>query len=136
MTRKPPGPKVHFSKALCERICTEIAGGKSLTKVCKRTGMPDKGTFLGWVAKHEEIEVAYRAAIQAREEVYFEQVIEIADEGLDPAKTRVQVDARKWALARMNPKKYGDRFTSELTGAEGGPLVVKIVRHGDPDENA
>ena len=38
----------------------------------------------------------------------------------------MQIDARKWVLARMNPKKYGDKFTQELTGADGGPVALVL----------
>jgi len=29
---------------------------------------------------------------------------------------RLQVDTRKWILARMDPKKYGDRINNDVTG--------------------
>jgi len=35
---------------------------------------------------------------------------------------RLQVDARKWMLAKMLPKKYGDRTT--LAGDPGAPLSI------------
>jgi hypothetical protein len=35
---------------------------------------------------------------------------------------RLQVDARKWMLAKALPKLYGDRIAAELTGKDGAPL--------------
>jgi len=110
-----------------------MAEGKSLRAICKAKDMPNRRTVSDWLAKDEKLAKQYAAAIEARAEHYFDEIIDIADSKSDPQKTRVQIDARKWVLARMNPKKYGDKFTQELTGAEGGPLVVKIVRHGDED---
>jgi len=46
-------------------------------------------------------------------------------------RSRLRIETRKWALARMNPKKYGDKMTAELTGAEGGPITVELVRFSD-----
>lgn len=119
--------RVKFSQAVVAKICERIADGKSLRAVCKAADMPARATFLEWAAKRDDVRALYEQAIADREERYFEQVIEIADSGRDPAKTRVQVDARKWVLARMNPKKYGDRMTNELTGAGGGPIESNMT---------
>jgi uncharacterized protein (DUF2336 family) len=116
-----------YDQALVDKICAEMADGKSLRAACKGAGRPDRKTFLRWVEKHEAVEKAYVQAIADREERYFEEIIEIADGKANPSKTRVQVDARKWVLARMNPKKYGDRMTNELTGAGGGPIESNMT---------
>lgn len=113
-----------FSQALFDRICERMAEGESLRGICKGKDMPAKRTVLRWVAKDEKLAEQYSEAQSMRAEHYFDEIIDIADKGTDPAKTRVQVDARKWVLARMNPKKYGDKFTQELTGADGGPIEL------------
>lgn len=122
-----PRAAVRFDMAVVTTICQRIADGKSLRAVCKAADMPARENFLDWVAKKPEVRALYEQAIADREERYFEEVIEIADSGRDPQKTRVQVDARKWVLARMNPKKYGDRMTNELTGAGGGPIESNMT---------
>ena len=43
---------------------------------------------------------------------------------------RVEIDTLKWLLAKMLPKKYGDRAAIEMTGAEGKPLVPEPVPQG------
>ena len=40
-------------------------------------------------------------------------------------RSRLRIDARKWVLARMNAKKYGERVSTELTGANGGPIKTE-----------
>jgi hypothetical protein len=32
------------------------------------------------------------------------------------------IDTRKWILAKMAPKKYGDKVIQELSGPDGGPI--------------
>lgn len=123
-----------FSQQLFDRICERMAEGESLRSICKAKDMPNKRTVLRWIENDEKLAEQYSKAQNLRAEHYFDEIIDIADSRSDPQKTRVQIDARKWVLARMNPKKYGDKFTQELTGEGGGALVVKIVRHGD--ENA
>lgn len=122
-----------FSHELFDRICERMAEGESLRSICKAKAMPNKRTVMRWLADDESLQAQYAEAQNLRAEHYFDQIVDIADSNADPQKTRVQIDARKWVLARMNPKKYGDKFTQELTGEGGGALVVKIVRHGDSD---
>ncbi len=38
------------------------------------------------------------------------------------ARSRLQVDTRKWLLSKLIPRQYGD--TVALTGADGGPLTI------------
>ena len=49
------------------------------------------------------------------------------------SKARLQIDARKWILGKMNPKKYSDKQTVEMTGANGGPIdmSLKVVFEDD-----
>jgi hypothetical protein len=141
-----------FSQALFDRICESMADGKSLREICKAKDMPNRRTVLRWIENDEKLAAQYSEAMNARADHYFDEILEIADKvrvgskrttkadgGVEITKgdmierARLQVDARKWVLARMNPKKYGDKFTQELTGEGGGAVVVKIVRHGDED---
>nr|WP_218955665.1 hypothetical protein [Acinetobacter sp. YH12069] len=64
-------------------------------------------------------------------------MLDIADsaeeETASIAKARLQIDARKWILGKMNPKKYSDKQTVEMTGANGGPIdmSLKVVFEDD-----
>jgi hypothetical protein len=82
----------------------------------------------------------YAKARELQAEAMFEELLSIADEvsvaevrtsdgmvelKLDAtavARNRLRVDARKWALARMAPRKYGDKVTQELTGDANNPI--------------
>ena len=45
-----------------------------------------------------------------------DEVIAIADdETIDPASRRVRMDARRWYLSKLAPKRYGDRIEHQLT---------------------
>lgn len=147
-------PMVAFSQTLFDDICKRIALGASLRSICAEDGMPDRVTFNRWRKQSDELQAQYDQACIDREEYYFEQIIDIADECRTGTKTvtketatgkftetteidmvdraKVQIDARKWVLARMNRKKYGEKLGVD-GGEDGSPLVVKIVRHGDED---
>lgn len=136
-----------FTQALFDKICDLIADGKSVREICEAKGMPNRRTFHDWYKRSPELQAQYDRACFDREEVYFEQIIEIADECRVGVKTttkgngdietvetdmteraKIQIDARKWSLARMNRKKYGDHITEEHTGPNGGPIEVVRLR--------
>jgi hypothetical protein len=79
-----------------------------------------------WLTKHEAFSDNYAKAQKERSEALYEEMFEIGDEVVPDAaavaKARLRVDTRKWALARMNPKRYGDKITQEHTGTDGGPI--------------
>ena len=82
-------------------------------------------------------------AREAQAEHWADEIIEIADDsGLDVVnngeggyridgeaiqRARLRVDARKWLMSKLAPKKYGDRVTNEHTG-EVSHRVVRIER--------
>lgn len=43
------------------------------------------------------------------------------------ASKRLQVETMKWMLSKMLPKVFGDKTTTELTGAGGGPIQLAAV---------
>lgn len=110
-------------------ICALLASGESLLKVCKRPGMPDKSTVFRWLAAHDEFRDNYAKATEARADSIFEEMFVIADDAIpdaaEVAKARLRVDTRKWALARMNPRKYGDKVTNEIVGKDGGAIKIE-----------
>ena len=38
----------------------------------------------------------------------------VNEEAAAVAKARLRIDTRKWALSRMNPKKYGEKVSQEI----------------------
>ena len=118
-------------------ICSLLADGESLRKVCERQGMPGKATVFRWLAQHEEFRDQYAKATETRADAIFEEMFEIADEVTEEAaavsKARLRIDTRKWALARMNPKKYGDKVSQEIDhkSSDGSmttkPTTIRLV---------
>ena len=126
---KKAGRPSDYLPEVADDICALLASGESLLKVCKRPGMPDKSTVFRWMAEHEEFRDKYAKATDARADAIFEELFEISDDAVEDAaaiaKARLRVDTRKWALARMNPRKYGDKVTTELTGKDGGAIQIE-----------
>lgn len=117
-TKAKTGRPSDYLPEVAADICSLLADGESLRKVCDRPDMPNKATVFRWLAQHEEFRDQYAKATETRADAIFEEMFDIADEVAEEAaavgKARLRIDTRKWALARMNPKKYGDKVSQEI----------------------
>lgn len=136
----PAGRPSDYNLEIAASICGLISCGESLSAVCRMEGMPSKPTVLRWIAKHEEFRNQYREAKSESQDAVVEQIFDILDEVPLPhpvtgavdagavtwAKNRA--DARKWYLAKIAPKKYGDKISAEHTGVDGTALMPTTIR--------
>lgn len=125
-----------YTEELCDRICAELAEGKSLRTVCIPDEMPSTVTVFAWMRKHPEFLNRYARAKEESADALFEETIDIADDGTNDwmtdndkdnagyklngeniQRSRLRVDTRKWMMSKMRPKKYGDKITTEHTGS-------------------
>lgn len=109
------------------KILEMLACGESLRHICSLKGMPAISTAMKWAADDAAFAEQYARAREAQADLIFEQLDDVSDEATK-AKTAVQVnglrlkaDNIKWKLARMAPKKYGDKV--QVGGAEDLPPI-------------
>jgi hypothetical protein len=129
-------------------ILAGLASGRSLRSVLTDEGMPDMAAFFRWLKADEGLQTAYAAAMEQRADALFDEMFEIADDATNDwmertnkrgetyetlnkeavQRSTLRVDVRKWALARMNPKKYGEKVDLNHGGR------VKVVTLDRDDE--
>lgn len=67
-----------------------------------------------WLAEREDFRQDYARAREAKADADADGISDIAARTLkgeyDPQAARVAIDAMKWAAAKMQPKKYGDKI--------------------------
>lgn len=158
----PPGRPSEYSDEIAEEILTRIMGGESLREVCRSGGMPARSTVHLWVAKGKEGEEPYNTfsdryakACEIRAYEMFDELMEIADNGSNDwmdrngegegwqlngealQRSRLRVDARKWALSKMIPKTFGDKVEVDNTSSDGSmtPQPATIVIQGVPADH-
>jgi len=109
-------------------ILEGLSEGRSLRTICKEPNMPAVSTVLLWCSQDKEWSEHYARAREAGNDAMAEDIHEIADEeGKDPQDKKVRIDARKWLLAKRQPKKYGDAATLKLADADGEKLQLDEV---------
>ena len=102
-----------------------ISSGCSVRESCRKVKIPFSTLRL-------KVDPAqYTRAREDCADVQFEEMLELErkclDKKLDPISLRAVIDSRKWRLARMRPKVYGDKTVNELVGRDGAPLVVPSI---------
>jgi len=119
-------------------IIERIEEGEALHVILKEPAMPSSRTFYKWLQSDELKVKIYAGACEVRGDAIFDEILEIADQSygdkklLDNgdvvidaefvARSRIRIDARKWVVSKLNPKKYGD--TVDLTS--GGVALTGI----------
>lgn len=132
MAAKQTGRPSDYLVEVADDICSLLASGESLNSICKKTGFPNRSTVYRWLREHDEFRNNYARATEDRADSIFEEMLDIADgaeeETASIAKARLQIDARKWILGKMNPKKFSDKQSIEHSGPNGGDINVTITR--------
>jgi hypothetical protein len=125
-----------YTTEVAEEICRRLATGDSLRAICRGEGFPPESTVRLWVVDDVEgFAARYTRARDIGLDAMADELLEIADspmegqrveEGPDGKKVvredmlghrRLQVDARKWLLCKLAPKRYGDRVQQEISGS-------------------
>lgn len=121
-------------KKIFDTICKRITEGESVKTILKDKDMPSSQTFWKWLEEDEKKSNQYARAKEIYADKVFEDIVLIADgtsddvyvdeEGVEQVnhniiqRDRLRIDARKWHLSKLNPKKYGDASTLKLEGGE------------------
>jgi len=121
-------------KAAIDTILEKIIEGKSCRSILDsdRENLPSNRLFIEWLSGDLELSKQYTQACELRSEKMADDILNICDSVEDDIivledgrevvnnnviqRDRLRVDTRKWLLAKMNPKKFGDRISQEITG--------------------
>jgi hypothetical protein len=129
----PVGRPTAYNDEIAEKICEHLAAGWSLVRTCQQEGYPNASTVFTWQQKHPEFREKYEDAQQRRTEFLSEQLTDIADETTgDVQRDKLRVDTRKWVLARMNPKRWGDRVETNHTGSVEIQQIKRTIVDSKP----
>ena len=124
------GRPTTYTQDLADRICAELAEGKSMRNVCKGEDMPSMSTVFKWLRERPDFSQQYTKAKEESADALVEEMLDIADDGTNDwmeqhnqegeavgyklngeavQRSRLRVETRKWIAAKLKPKKYSDK---------------------------
>jgi hypothetical protein len=127
-------------EAITSTVLEAMREGSSLRQACIEAGV-SVSCFMVWVGADAAIQEQYIHAREALMDKMADDILKYADEAVGMTdngstdsgavqKQKLQVDARKWLLSKLAPKKYGEKVENTVVGAEGGPVQTFNVNFG------
>jgi hypothetical protein len=137
-------------ETIFQTILNEIESGRALRNILDQKDMPCSITFYKWLDEDEEKTAQYARATKIRAERIFEDILLIADDQEEDVikledgreivnhnkigRAKLRVDARKWVLSKMDPKKYGDKVDVTSKGEEIKGNIINLGGGTEPEE--
>ena len=132
--KREPGRPSRYSAALAERICDHIRCGDSLRKAAEKEGVPNP-SVMRWVHENKAFSEQYARACEERLAALEDKLLDLVEKCHEVAPcaeiggtmlqaVKLEIDTLKWMLAKLMPKRYGDRAALAL---EGGDTPVKLA---------
>jgi hypothetical protein len=152
MTEKkiiPRGRPSIYSDELIDSICERIMMGESLNRICKDKAMPSYRTVCYWLRDKPDFLQKYTCARVVQMHLLADSILEIADDGSQDTvvndkghaekntewitRTRLKLDTRKWLLAKLLPRIYGDKVNVTTDGEKLTRIEIEIIKRGERD---
>ena len=130
------------NQACKDEICSRIAQGETMTRICEDVHMPSTVTVYYWRLKDEKFERDYVIARSCQTDRLRDEIIDISDNTAEQdvkyGNTVVQRDKlrsenRKWLLSKELAYKYGDKLGVEHSGGVTQKRII-IVKSFDEVE--
>lgn len=141
-----------YTEELGREICSRIASGESLRRICRDDDMPEARTVHYWLLDKKEFFQQYEQARLIQAQILVDELFDIADDGANDwmvryeeetgetvykvngeavQRSRLRLDTRKWYASKIIPKIYGDKLNVEQNGA-----VEVVVRYATPEKSS
>jgi len=130
------GRPTKFSEELAEKFFQEYTKeGGTIEKASKAVGI-DFSTFYQWTESNEQFSQLYARARKIKATRMFEEIVQISDDVTRDmmvdgrgdevanhaaiARAKLRVDTRKWIMAKVLPKLYGEDLRGLDEGEKSG----------------
>lgn len=132
--RPPSKAKVDNAAVIKAAVCAQLARGTPLTSICSAPGMPSRQTVYDWAEVDSEFALHIARAREDGHDAIAEESLAIVDQSPERdamgkidsgwvALQKLRAEHRLKLLAKWS-KKYTEKSTTEVTGANGGAIVV------------
>lgn len=142
------GRPSEYDPAICALFCEFIATGKTgIRRLCEaHDDLPDPQTLYRWMNQRPEFREQYARAKEEQLQLFEDEILEIADDAINDfveierkkgtvvvfdkeavLRSNLRIEARKWLMGKLKPKKYGERIGLEHSG-EISVLAERIAQ--------
>ncbi len=143
-----------FSREIADEILARISEGEYLRAICRSDPkFPSEALFRKWVlADTDGLGSQYARARELQFAAWEDKMMVCAEDGSADLKTietrsgtievvdseivrrsEIRLQTMKWLMAKLHPKKYGDKVDATLTHEAGDSLLALLgrARNGD-----
>jgi hypothetical protein len=137
------GRPTRYSPAAAAEICSRLAQGETLARICEDPHLPAEATVRDWVVedRHPSFTAAYRRARDHQARRWFEQIVDLSDQSANArsmhevASYQLRANSRKWACARALPHEFGEHVTVSGGPLAGARIHIYLPTKGPPSGN-
>ena len=106
-----------YNEALAAEICSRLDDGELLCDICRPARMPSRDTVRRWQVEHGPFRDRYAVARDQQADALAEEAIQIARsaDADSVAVCRLQIDTIKWLIAKIAPRRYGEKVVPDAT---------------------
>lgn len=124
---------IKWSEELVTDICDHIATGKSLIDVARLQGYPSRDSMYRQMLRDPDFAARIARAREAQQHHEADKIVELADNATAEnwQVVKLQMAARQWRAAKMNPRHYGDKLDVNH-GGEVGVSVTYVTPQAPP----
>ena len=147
------GRPTSYTPETAALICSLLAEGLSLRKICSLENMPLKTTVLNWLFYpsdfRDEFLDQYRTGRQMQAEAHADDMVDIADDSSEDeifieadeksgkgakivfnrefvARSKLRIETRQWVATRLLPKVYGARPEEKAEHADDSTELTAL----------
>ncbi len=138
------GRPTKLTPSVVKELLERLAAGESLNRICRDKHMPTAPCIRNHLLDDSEFFAKYARARDMGLDAMADETLDIADDGRNDTflddegnekvdhdhikRSALRVDARKWYLSKLAPKKYGNNVNHEVGGKDGGEIIVRLAR--------
>lgn len=127
---------------ILNQICEQIANSsKGLREIAASVGIT-RPTLLDWLKNDKDFSAQYAHAKALQADFLAEEMLTIADDGTNDtisteagefpnhewiARAKLRIDARKFLMGKLAPKKYGDKIDITTDGKAINAPIIKLA---------
>jgi hypothetical protein len=132
-----------YNESVASEVLNLMQAGLSLRRICALPNMPPAFSVYHWQATHPDFSQRYARAQLDRAQFWAEEILDISDDGSNDwveqqrngrtvmvadhehiQRSRLRVDTRKFLMAKLDPKRWGDKI--QVGGDADNPLQISV----------